>query len=525
MNISSIIAEANQIVFTMDAPDGEEIAVRERAATIGAKAGRLTHETVCHTQNGRAAIDRYNGKHDRLYSMFQLFANSERLCGVSYVTDFGADVAVNNEPYPQPSTKKALHANLEDIRALGIGQETYNINLPAIMTLKPDGAIPYEHDGYTYYFISERIAEIDRHMVAVSAENVLPTMILLNSPRLFDATGEKELLDAVIHPAYDWNYKMAFISAFDMRTEEGQRFYRAFCEFLAERYTRPDRAYGRVSGAIISNEVNCPYIWGNAGEMPADAYAREYAQALRLAWLTGKKHAASFRVYASFTHHWTGYHDATEPLRFYQGRALLDAINEWTKKDGDFDWHIAFHPYPEDLNGPDFWHDRTADFTFSTSRITFKNMEVLEAYMEREPLLYRRMPRRIIFSEQGFNTVVGPLREWTERAGEAGYALAYMKARKMKTVDMFFHHTYTDNPHEFGLNLGIRRYDQDAEGHVGEAKPIYCTVRDMDTPREDECVRKARAFIGDTLFDYLLNPPAVTGDRDTSKDEEFGNTT
>jgi len=522
MEVKAITVHPERIVFELDAPCGAEITIRERAAVINAKPGRLLSETRAVAREGRAVIDRFDGARDRLFSEFSLFAGSERAGGASYVTDFSADVPANIEPYPRPDTIKALHASDEDRRCLRIGQETYNINLLAIMTLNPEGAICYERGGYFYYFIRERVEAIDRHMIRAYEMGVLPTFILLNAPRLFHSTGERALLEAAVHPAYDWNYKMAYISAFDMRTEEGQRYYRAFCEFLAERYTRPDHAYGRAGGAIISNEVNCPYIWGNAGEMAVEDYAREYAQALRQCWLAGRKHAAYFRVYASFTHHWTGTHDPREPLKFYQGRALLDAIADWAKRDGDFDWHMAYHPYPEDLNAADFWHDRSADFTFSTSRITFKNMEVLEAYMSQERFLYRGEPRRVIFSEQGFNSVDGPLRELSEKDGEAGYVLAYMKARNMKTVDMFFHHAYTDNPHEFGLNLGIRRYDAGAEMNAGEKKPIYGAVRDMDTPAEAERVAKARAHIGETLFDYLLDPPLVMGDRDASKDEEFG---
>ncbi len=105
---------------------------------------------------------------------------------------------------------------------------------------------------------------------------------------------------------------------------------------------------------------------------------------------------------------------------------------------------------------------------------------------------------------------------------EAGYVLAYLKARQMKTVDMLMHHAYTDNPREFGLNLGIRRYDPAAPGHAGEKKPVYFAVRDMDTPQEAERVAQARAFIGEELFDYLLHPPIEYGDRDASRDNEFG---
>jgi N-methylhydantoinase B/oxoprolinase/acetone carboxylase alpha subunit len=51
---------------------------------------------------------------------------------------------------------------------------------------------------------------------------ILVTGILLNSPKLFDSQKEEALLSKVIHPNYDWKDSSAYISAFNMETEEGQ---------------------------------------------------------------------------------------------------------------------------------------------------------------------------------------------------------------------------------------------------------------------------------------------------------------
>lgn len=524
MKVLAITAGVENIVFTLEAPDGAGLLVHETIATIGKKPGRLLSETEIYVQAGIASVPRFDGAHDRIYSAFRLYHEGKRIEGMLYVTEIAPEVQVNREFYPQPDSIKTLNGTPEDIRALGIRQSPYNISLPSIMTMAPgDDAIAYEHDGAVFYFIRSRVEAIDAQLRALDERGVLVTLILLNSPRLFGSTGEQALLDTVIHPAFDWTCKDAFISAFDMQTEDGQRYYRAFVEFLAERYTRADRLYGRVGGAIISNEVDSQYVWGNAGEMPVTQYAQEYTQAMRLAWICGQKHAGYFRVYASLDQHWCGSaHDIRHPLRYYEGRTVLEEIAACSARDGDFGWHVAYHPYPEDLRWPDFWNDRAVDFTYSTRKITFKNMEVLAAYLAQERFRYRNKPRRIIFSEQGFNSQDGPLMELTEQMGEAGYVLAYMKARNMPTVDMFMHHAYVDNPHEFGLNLGIRRYDPNAPMHAGEKKPIYDAVKDMDTDAENDRVEKARGFIGEALFDYLLDPPLVHGDRDLSKDNEFG---
>lgn len=523
MKLLSILAERSRIVFRPDAVPAGAVTLTERAPLAGAE-GRVLSEHTLTAADGAFSIDRFDGKHDRLYSEFILEADGAALEGPRFVTDFAEDLPENKQPYPQPACFKALYGTDEDLVDLGLTQTMCNINLPAIMTTQPsEDDIPYEHDGKTYYFIRRKIEEFDDIMRRTSKHGIMTTMILLNSPRLFASAKEKALLDHCLHPNYDWNSPDAFISAFNMRTEEGQGFYRAFVEFLAERYTREDKKYGQAVGAVISNEINSQYVWGNAGEMTVEDYTKEYLWAMRQAWLCGKKHCAHFRVYASLDQHWNGsVHNPRFPLRYYQGRQVIDWLAAHEKETGEFPWHIAYHPYPEALTWPDFWHDRCPNFTFSTPKITFKNMEVLEAYLSQPQLLYRGEPRRIIFSEQGFNSQNGPMKELTEQMGEAGYVLAYMKARNMKTVDLFMHHSYVDNPREFGLNLGIRRYDENAPRHAGEKKPIWYSVADMDTEREPARIEKARAYIGEFLFDFLLNPPIVYGERDRSKDGEFG---
>lgn len=112
----------------------------------------------------------------------------------------------------------------------------------------------------------------------------------------------------------------AFISAFNMTTEAGQRVYGAFVSFLAERYTRADKKYGRIGGVIISNEINLQTNWGNVGEMPVKDYVEEYSVAMRLAWICGKRHYSGFRVYVSLANNWNELHE--NPLRLYHGAIL-----------------------------------------------------------------------------------------------------------------------------------------------------------------------------------------------------------
>jgi len=517
MGISQILATSSQIRFSLET-SASQLTVVEKAPVIGGSPARTLSEIRALVKDGTVSIPRFDGKHDRLTSRFEIYDGSEKLPGICFVTDFSADASVNHEAYPQPVTIKALGGTREDVQRLQLHQTLCNLNLPAMMTTQPaPDDIAHEYDGRTYYFVRSAVESADRHMISSHEMGLLVTLILLNAPRHFGGRGDKRLESMAIHPDYDRNFPDAFISAFNLETEDGAGFFGAFIDFLAQRYTRADRKYGFVGGMVISNEINSQYVWGNAGDKTCHEYCLEYTYALRTAWLCGHKHYSNLRVYVSLDHYWdTLCHDRTQPTRYYPGRTCIEEINRNTQTDGDFDWNIAHHPYPEDLSWCNFWMDRSPNFSFSTPRITFKNMEVLEAYMAQKHMLYRGQPRRLIFSEQGFNSRGDAFKELTEEWAAAAYCLAYMKARKMKTLDLFTHHAYVDNPHEFGLNLGIRRYDPEAPGHLGECKPIYYSIEDMDTDREPARIEKSRQVVGPQLFDFLLDPPIEKTDEDVN---------
>ncbi|MBQ3079565.1 MAG: hypothetical protein IJC48_06175 [Clostridia bacterium] len=505
MAITKIMASRDEIIFTVSG-DFTSNVISEYVPIEG---GRLLSEIPACVHEGEIRIPRFDGARDRLLSKFRTKED-----GVCFVSDLMSGASENAREYPQPEIIKALHGTEEDVKTLGLKQTLLNINILAIMTVNPkEETIDYECGGKTYHFIKSRIEEIDEFLIHMTKLGLITTLILLNSPRLFNSTCEEALLEKAVHPDYEWNAKDAFLSGFNMVTEEGQGYYQAFVEFLAERYSRADRKYGCAMGMIISNEVDSQCVWSNSGEKTAYEFTKEYTQALRIAWLLSHKHYANYRIYISLDQFFSGMRfRPTEPLHTYPGREVIDLINEHAVRDGNFGWFVAYHPYPEDLRYPDFWNDRAPNFTFSTPKITFKNMEVLPAYLAQERLLYEGKPRRIIFSEQGFNSQSGALQALTEKQAAAAYVLAYIKARSIDTCDLFTHHAYRDNPHEFGLNLGIRRYDETKPGGIGEKKPIYESVRKMDTEEENEAVQMARSIIGDELFDYLLKPQIISGE-------------
>jgi hypothetical protein len=397
-------------------------------------------------------------------------------------------------PYPTSSTIKGLQVHVvEDAITLGVGHAALNLNQPTIMRPAPtETTITYELDGREYYFDGEYLARYDQRLKELSDNGIVVSLILLNSPVWDQIEIYPELRETLFHPDYDPEGR---ISAFNVLTPEGLAHYKAFVEFVAERYTRPDERYGRACGYIIGNEVDAQWTWCNGGEKTVEQYVREHGLAMRVAFYAARKHYARARVYLSLTHYWTATHQ-DNPLRYYAGRDGVETLNRIYQAEGDWPWSLAFHPYPEDLFHPDFWNDKTPTDALDTPRITFKNIEVLPRYMGQARLLYEGKQRHIILSEQGFHS---DETEEGEQLQAAAYAYAYYKISRLPTIESFILHAHVDNRDEFDLNLGIRRRDKSSPSASapGEPKPAYDVFRDIDGPRQEELYAWAKTIVGD----------------------------
>jgi hypothetical protein len=515
MKINTIIAGKENIRLKTDLTDLPLTVNVKTPVVCGSpksSGGSILGSYTVNAANGEYCIPRMIGAYDCIICRFEADMEGTACEGVNYITEIDPGVSQYNFPYPRKGIKALGVNDAEEVKTLGLQQSSCGPNIAELMTLNPENAIEYQYNGKPYYFKKSVVERMDRRLKMLADNGVMCVMRYVNTSNLTSADTEKGITAIVNHPAFDYRSPSAYISAFNLRTEEGLDYFCACTEFLIERYARPDNKYGCCLSFEMGNEVTSQYIWGNAGEMECSEYMYEYTSVMRLAWLLAMKHYANFRIHTSFDQYFQGRHIPEKPRCFYGMRECIDNIQKYCDEEGDFPWNIAFHPYPENLSFPDFYHDREPSFTFQTKRITFKNIEVMPAYLDQEHLLYKGCPRRIILPEQGFNSRDGePYTEWQ---AAYGYVLAYLKIRKQPTIDMFLHHNYIDGPWEFGLNLGVRRfggYDADGRELPGEPKPIYWILRDMDTPAEGGRVEAARTFIGPELFDWVLSPPAVTG--------------
>ncbi len=462
--VTRINASKNSISFVCTEAECP-VTVKIYSPAIGERV--LLGEAEAVAENGRFEVDRFLTGRDGAFLRYET-----SLGGVVFCSDVESEF---DEPYPESVSVKGLQvSDPEDAAVLGVRHTAINVAINDIMRQSPcEGTEPFVFDGKTYYINMDVVKEYDATFRRFTELGIFVTLILLCGKHWkgFIPDDMKPLL---LHPDYN---EEGILSAFNVVTDEGMGWYQAFLSFLAERYMRPDGTNGRVLGMIISNEVTSQWIWGNAGEKTVSEYAELYTQSMRMAYIAAKKVSSSARIYCSMDHFWGKSMDPSQPKRFYGGLGLLNEIRKTAQRDGDFYYNIAHHPYPEDLTKPDFWNDTTATFEPDTYRITFKNLEMLADFIRREENYFEGRRRRIILSEQGFNS------KWTpesEILQATAYGRAYRKVMEIPEIDAFILHAHRDNKEEFGLNLGVWRRKRDTN-ELDAPKPIYYLMKVIDT--------------------------------------------
>ena len=420
------------------------------------------------------------------------------LCGTTPALAL-QDRAPNPDPFPTVASKKGLQVQMvDDALALGIRHAALNVNISHLVAVtNAPGTIPWTVDGNAVYLKPGSLAGLDSQVKSLSERGVVISLILLAYE-----PGEAALKNVLLHPDYSARAPN-HLGAFNTATPEGTRTLRACLELIAERYTRPGYPHGRAANFIVGNEVNSHWFWYNLGRAPMEKLANEYLKAVRICHESVRKYSTTGRVYLSLEHHWNIRYPGGDAEQAFPARPFLDYFARRAREGGDFDWHIAFHPYPENLFEPRSWNDKSATLTNTTPRITFKNLEVLPAYLRRPEMLYNGKPRRIILSEQGLHTPNGPD---GEKLQAAGYAYAWYRANNIPEIDSFILHRHVDHADEGGLRLGLWRRNEASKSASEPAakKKIYDVFLHADTPKWREAFAFALPVIGIERWEQML---------------------
>ncbi|MBX3257230.1 MAG: hypothetical protein KF862_24060 [Chitinophagaceae bacterium] len=391
-------------------------------------------------------------------------------------------------------------APVSDIDSLGITSVTVNMWITKMMRSKPGADnISFNYNGKTYYANKRWVENMDKTLQLTAQKNIIVSSIILIDKAV--NCDDKEIGRIFQHPDCD---PAGIYSMANMTTAEGVEYYAAAIDFLAQRYSRPDKKYGRIHNWIVHNEVDAGWVWTNMGEKDKLLFMDTYHKSMRLIHNIARKYNPYAKAFITLTHFWAW----TVDKHFYHSVDLLNILLDYSAKEGDFEWGIAHHPYPESLFEPKSWLDQKCEFNFNTPLITFKNIEVLNTWVKQPYTRFLGKIRRTVFlSEQGPNSKDYTDKSLTEQAASMAYV--WKKIKNLDAIDAFQFHNWVDDRGEGGLRIGLRRFLDDKDDPGGK-KPVWYVFRDIETAREESSCEFAKPVIGINHWDEVLYSKQIT---------------
>lgn len=506
--IEHVAVSADQVTVRGVAPDGAGLFLAEvtPAMDVTAATGFPTllplpsarFELTMDRFQARGAVARY----DRLLSKWVVVKRTgEQYELVSHARYADAIAARQDLPEEKPAGRKGLggfstrRGHIEDLTDLGITSATVNIWFTRFMYTQPAAdRIEHRYNGKAYYFGRKDVEQFDATFRTSAEKNIVTAAILLVDP--MENCPDPEIGRLLQHPdmAPEGIYSMP-----NMTTPESVDCYAAALDFLASRYSRPDKRYGRIHHWIMHNEVDAGWTWTNMGRKTDLVFMDAYVKSMRLCYHIARTYDAHSQVFISLTHYWAW----TSRPEFYPSKDLMEILLAYTKVEGDFQWALAHHPYPESLREPKTWLDLKVTFDFSTPLITFKNLEVLDAWIKQPAVLYHGKHKRLLWlSENGTNSRTYSEQDLAEQA--AGFAYAWKKMARLDGIDGFQWHNWFDSRREGGLRIGLRRFPDD-ETDPGGRKPVWFVYQAADTAQESAVFDPYKKLIGIDDWSQVLH--------------------
>lgn len=386
-----------------------------------------------------------------------------------------------------------INAYSSDLDLLGITSITINIPITGFMYSKPAGdRIAHTYGNKTYYFSQNYLNGIDNALKLTASKDIVVAAIILVQKA--SESADPEIGKILQHPCYtsEGIYTMP-----NLTTDEGVNCYAAALDFLASRYNRIDNAYGRIHKWIIHNEVDAGLTWTNMGKKPMLVYLDTYIKSMRICHNISRQYDANSEIMGSFTHSWN------EAVELYSSKEMLTYLQKFSSLEGDFQWGVAYHPYPQDLNEPKTWNDTKATFSMNSALVTFKNLEVIDRWIKLDENKFKNTTKRTLWlSENGTNSRTYNEQDLKEQA--AGFAYAWKKLSQLDGIDAIQWHNWFDNRTEFGLRIGLRKFPDEAGDPAG-AKPVWYLYQAAGTSEEDAKFEPYKSVIGINNWNEIMH--------------------
>lgn len=404
-------------------------------------------------------------------------------------------LAAHTAPRIVVTSKKGLipdPARLATGELADLGVQHINYNIPISYILGPTThagypTINYTYNGKVYQFNGLAVAEYDGVFRQMQAQNISVTAVLLNNYNPNYAF--------LLHPLANDGTQAAYY-AFNAANQLGCDYLAAIGSFLASRYS--GIGYGQVDNWVIGNEVPARTQWNYIQSMSVEAFAEEYAKAMRIFFTAIKSENANARIYTSVDQVW----DTNKNYSFrYDVKDFLTALNNNISSQGNISWGVACHPYPVPLTYAPWWmgtkyYRNLVKHNANSPYLTMENLEVLTDFMSQTSMLTpAAQVRPIIINEVGFTSAQG------EAYQAAAFVWGYLQAEQNQHIDAIIINSQLDHPAEIaqGLLLGIQNVD-------GSHKMIYDYFKYIDTPMAESYKEAARNVIGIPNWSSVLTP-------------------
>lgn len=336
----------------------------------------------------------------------------------------------------------------------------------------------WQCDGRTY---GETLDLYDSIVPRFTRENVKITFIVLVRMDLNQYAQPYYLTYEAARTSSTATY-----SAVNTSNPYGAEYWMAFMEFVASRYGCEDSAqdakYGTVESFVMGNEIdqfsnwNCIVDINKHEALTLEDYCVEYERMLRVSNQAIKKIYSRDIALVPFTHFWMG----CGGIYDYKPKELFDFLSLKTKREGNYDWGMAIHPYGADLVVADFWRNdvfRNVTGSLNTEKITWTNLEVLQLYLEQPLKLCNGNVRSVFVTEGGVTSSDSRKNDAqyarTKNQQAAGLAYAYYKSTQLSCIKALNYWRLRDHSVE-GAYFGLVTED-------GLYKPAYYVWKYIDT--------------------------------------------
>lgn len=444
-------------------------------------------------------VERDGFNYDRLLSRWAVIKTVEgkdTLDSHARYADVVAPIA--SPPYIEAPNKKGVLGmgttkfpdGVTDIDALGLGFGVFGIIINQMVQGKKIAAtdVEYVYGGYKYFMSGPQTTEVSRVINAYNSRDMQVNTYIQCYPE--DYSRDTDMDPIVRHP----DCKAGYQCAFNIETPAAVNAYAAFMTYIGQNWG------DLLMNYYIHNEVNAPDQWCNMGHNPPEGYVIDYyLKSMHLVWNIIRQYNQNISTGITLTHHWN-----KAPAGEIPGKLMVDQLLQDSKAEGDWPWSLSYHPYPSNLNVPQFWSKDGSKATYqasTTPQITMNNLEVLQYWAEQPENMYKGEMRRVFCTEQGTNS---PSYSNSDlRLQAAGAAWFWVKVNRLSAIKGAAWHAHADQRHEFGLRIGLRRYPDDETQPYGR-KTVWNVWRLAGTPNEEKAFQTYLNDIGVDSWDNIF---------------------